>query len=769
MLGRKEQPKCGRYELQTQIGRGGMGDVFRAFDPQLKRQVAVKLVRRRGGAAQARPSDAEVVRRLEREARTQAALTHANVVRIFDVGRCDDGVYIAMELLEGDDGPATLRKWLRAERRSHDEVIAMFVQAAMGLHAAHLENLVHRDFKPANVLLTAQNIPKIADFGLAMKDTLSSPTIDSADAVPIDDDRLTQTGATVGTPRYMAPEQHVSRTLDARADQYAFAVALYEALTSKAPFQGAKAGDLYQSKIAGLDAGPEFEALPKRVRQVLQRALSPNPAGRFESMQTLAEALVEAPAWWQRHFVQVTAVVGVVALVGVVTSWLQRTEPSAPNLLSNTLRAGALWELERSSALLAEGSYPGARVAARRAHRWADAGGAAREGAIALIEVGNVAMMEGHFDQAVQAFGQSYFLASAAGEHAEAGDAATRVVFALSVSGDSAKGVKWLSHARSELERVDDDELQAKFLLSAGLVQQATGDYRAAATSAHASAVVAQRVFGRWSAEVAAARGNQGLAEMSSGDYEAARASFHDAMQTYERVDMQGQLDYAVVVLNLAAVDAEVGDCESTLEGIDRVRGLLRAHPNGAQEHGRAELNAAFCLVEMSRLSEARSALTRSRQSLKEAFGDENPFSVELSINEAALLHAEGKADAARSSLQGAREEHVARDGVDHFAVARIEHELGILLREHGDLDTAAERLAHAQEVFAKALGDAAEQTLIARLEHARTLAELDGPTEALPILIECEEALSMLGSRKAKLATQYRNDVQALLGADEP
>jgi tetratricopeptide (TPR) repeat protein/tRNA A-37 threonylcarbamoyl transferase component Bud32 len=263
--------RIGRYRLQHALGEGAHGQVFAAWDPELQRRVAIKLVANAG-------VDAERVRdRRAREARALAKLSHPHVVEVYDVGVHEDAVFIVMELVEGDD----LERFVARARPSVDEIVAMFVAAARGLAAAHREGIVHRDFKPTNVLVGDEKV-KVADFGLAHADI---------ERTGDDDPIVTQPGA--GTPIYMAPEQHLGSSVDARADQYAFCVALWEAIAGRPPFAGARASALLEAKLAGVgDRRPA--RCSRAVVGVLRRGLQPEPAHRFRTMDELVAALERA-------------------------------------------------------------------------------------------------------------------------------------------------------------------------------------------------------------------------------------------------------------------------------------------------------------------------------------------------------------------------------------------------------------------------------------------------------------------------------------------
>src|SRR6185503_5153712 len=211
----------GRYVVLECIGSGSMGIVYTGQDPDLGRRVALKVLR----SDSAGGSSGGARRRMLREAQAMARLSHPNVVTIYDVGMHGDEVFLAMELIDG----GTLREWLRRARRSWREIVAVFRRAAEGLAAAHAVGLVHRDFKPDNVLVGNDGRVCVTDFGLARPSAAASAER-LAEPPPQGIDSMTRTGAIVGTPAYMAPEQIEGGAADERSDLFAFCVAFYEAL-----------------------------------------------------------------------------------------------------------------------------------------------------------------------------------------------------------------------------------------------------------------------------------------------------------------------------------------------------------------------------------------------------------------------------------------------------------------------------------------------------------------------------------------------------------
>jgi tetratricopeptide (TPR) repeat protein/tRNA A-37 threonylcarbamoyl transferase component Bud32 len=311
--------QVGRYVVLQQLGRGGMGVVYAAFDPQLDRKVALKLLHVQphetldGGGG---PS------RLQREALALAKLTHPNVITIHDVGTHEGAVFLAMEFIDGQ----TLGDWAET-RRPWREVIAMFVAAGRGIAAAHGAGIVHRDFKPDNVMIGKDGRPRVLDFGLARAaetgDVARSP-VDPALDVPLTisstlDTKLTVTGAVMGTPAYMAPEQHFGRAVDERSDQFAFCVSLYEALYGERPFAGDNLAALAFAVTEGkVREAPSGSAVPTWLRRVLLRGLAREPAERWPSMDELLRELGRDPTRTRRLVLVGVGLLGAVIGLGVL-------------------------------------------------------------------------------------------------------------------------------------------------------------------------------------------------------------------------------------------------------------------------------------------------------------------------------------------------------------------------------------------------------------------------------------------------------------------
>ena len=282
-----------RYVVLSELGEGGMGIVYRAYDPKLCREIALKCLR-------SNALDRAAEARLVREAQVMAKLNHPNVVAVYDVETGPHGLVLAMEYISG----GTLKTWLQ-QTRSWREVVSNFIAAGRGLVAAHEQAIIHRDFKPTNVLVAEDGRVKVTDFGLA-KGVLGAGPISGAQPIESGsgdhpsresdslDMPLTLADTVMGTPRYMAPEQHAGKDADMRSDQYSFCIALWEALVGHPPFRS-RGSALGKDKIAGPPPWPKDIELPKTLVRAIERGLSAAPSRRFPSIEALLEALADDP------------------------------------------------------------------------------------------------------------------------------------------------------------------------------------------------------------------------------------------------------------------------------------------------------------------------------------------------------------------------------------------------------------------------------------------------------------------------------------------
>jgi hypothetical protein len=369
-----------QYRIERVLGRGGMGVVYLARDLRLDRDVAIKI----GSAV-----SSAALGRVELEAVALARLSHPNVVVIHQVGEVDGRLYIAMEYVPG----GSAREWLAARPRGWREIVGLYAAAGDGLVAAHAAGFIHRDLKPDNVLVGADDRPRVADFGLVRSGTHPSGDGDEPPPSSPELDGMTRTGTVLGTPAYMAPEQVAGGEVDARADQFAFCAAVWEALLGVRPFAGRTPAEI----AASIAAGPRVPAsarrrVPKSIIDALRRGLASERDERWPAMAPLVAALRSTPPTRRRQIVAASGLAACAVAAGAaVVIARSRGNGDAP-CTGGPAQAASVWSPARAARIEARFAAVGAGASwpAVRAHlddyarRWAlahrDACRATRDG-----------------------------------------------------------------------------------------------------------------------------------------------------------------------------------------------------------------------------------------------------------------------------------------------------------------------------------------------------------------------------------------------------
>ena len=657
----------GRYVLLERVGAGGMGIVYAAYDPQLDRRVAVKLLHDRRGESSTAKS------RLLREAQALARLDDPHVVSVHDVGEVEGQIYLAMEFI---DGP-TLGEWLGEGARSIEDILAVMLQAGHGLAAAHRVGLVHRDFKPDNVMLDGRGRPRVMDFGLARQsgDESSSTSLaeHSASSERMLELDLTQTGAAIGTPAYMAPEQHLGRDTDARSDQFSFCVTLFEALYGQRPF----AGDNYAALVLAVTEGQIREPprsarrVPRWLDAILRRGLASDPASRYPDMAALLAALADDPRHRRRR--RIALGVGAALTAGLVAAVVSTNadEPSEARCAGVDAPIRDLWSVEVAGAVRERFALSGrgyaetsaARVIAaldRHADAWAET---ARDACEAhLVEGQRSAML---YER------QMLCLERPKAALAELVDQLTT------------------ADARVVDEAVLATEALPSPLLCADLDSLLAG--LAPPPAELASAVSSLR---RELERAAVLR--------ATGHAAKAQSILHTIAPELTRV-AYGPVE-AEAALERGRVELELGDYEASATA------LAEAHARSIEHgHGRIAATSATELVYVVgyRLAEHQAgfAWQTSAEAWARRVDPDGPLWAQALHNAGVLYDAAGNSAAAEPVYREALEIRRRVYGDDHPLVAKSVHNLGNIYLDRGEYDQAADHYARAHELYTAAFG----------------------------------------------------------------
>jgi serine/threonine protein kinase/Tfp pilus assembly protein PilF len=318
-----EGTRIGTYVIETPLGEGGMGTVYRALDTKLNRPVAIKVLSNE-------LADADARRRFQQEAQMASSLNHPHILTVHDVGEFEGRQYIVTEFVDG----GTLKDWAKSGKRTWRQIVELLTGVADGLAAAHQAGILHRDIKPGNILVAKNGYAKLADFGLA-----KLAQVGEADATRSLTEGHTRPGVVVGTISYMSPEQASGQKLDARSDTFAFGVVFYELLAGQRPFGGVSELEILKTIIHGAPE-PLNASVPAAVRAVVEKALEKNPDERYQSMRDMVvdlrrltrqpdakDAPVPKPWIW-------TAAVLVLVLPAAIAAWKYWPRSGSPQIRS---------------------------------------------------------------------------------------------------------------------------------------------------------------------------------------------------------------------------------------------------------------------------------------------------------------------------------------------------------------------------------------------------------------------------------------------------
>jgi eukaryotic-like serine/threonine-protein kinase len=745
-------PRVARFVLLDRLGSGGMGVVYAAFDEKLERKVAIKLVAAHAGNPTAQA-------RLLREAQAQARLTHPNVVTVYEVGTLPEGqLFIAMELVKG----STLRDWQSAAH-GWQEIVAKYAAAGEGLAAAHRAGIIHRDFKPDNVLVGDDGRVRVADFGLAFAvETEPAPNVrdpDVADAPPAA--AMTAAGVLAGTPGYMAPERFAGAAVDARTDQFSFCVALYEALHGERPY--ADLAFATGERPAPRRSEPD-PCDPRWLWDAVMRGLAHEPAKRFASMDALLAELTRNRGLLRRRHITAATLAGLVAIAAAVSvSALGDRDP--PPCPLATAELDGIWDpatkLRVGAALLGTGA-PFAAAAwtstqtafDQYAQRWVRAQRAACEAThvrhvqseelldrrmecLAGRRRSLAAAVEVLHSRPAQALGHAGEILSSLGEIDLCAD--TAVLLELPRIGAAPANVV----ARAQVAEVRRQLAGAAALLAAGDVSGAEPVVAAAARFARDLDYEAIR---------AELRFFEGRIKLMRGNVAESIALFEQAVElaTSSHHDELTADIWLTLAVRVGEREARPVDIESWLgQGEAWIRRL--GHANDPRridvEHARGEL-----LITAGKARDALGALSRAVDGAEQLWGKDDPRLIPLLRNRA-LAHARaGQAKPAIADGERALALGVATWGPEYPDIARTRRALGLLYIEQlGDVERGEREIVLAMRQFHAQLGgDSIE-------------------------VANCEQALSLVGQYRGDYAAALQHAERAeqiyavRLGADHP
>jgi eukaryotic-like serine/threonine-protein kinase len=745
MFGAAADPvKIGRFTVLKRLGAGGMGVVYAAYDTELDRKVALKLLR----GFEDEGDEGAHITRLRREAQALAKAAHPNVVHVYEVGDFRKQVYVAMEFVEG----RTLRDWQPSEAGDPERVaaiLATFIAAGHGLAAAHAAGLVHRDFKPDNVLVGDDGRVRVLDFGLARGiDQIHEPepSFESSPALLESTDSLrqplTQTGAILGTPAYMAPEQHLGRRADARSDQFAFCVSLWEKLYGERPFRARTARQLAVRVVEGQREEPSASAsVPAWLRRVLERGLASDPSERWPDMNTLLAALAGPPQPIRRSWAWLAAGLALVLAIGAGVALTREPEPSPCG--GGERELAGVWDDEirgRVHAAFLATKAPYAEAAWAGTTRLLD--DYARDWVAMHREVCEASVVRRQ--ESAQLFGRKMVCLGQRLTELEQltellVDADTDVVSRAVVAAGSLAQISTCADERSLIDDVDDERLdELERLLASANGRKALGKYDEGLDIALAAQALAQ--------QIGTAHG-EGRAQLLLGDLQTKRRKIAEAKQH----------------LREALRRADVAGDDAT-----RVQALTQLMRVSFLEH---DLDEGEALA-----ADARAALDR--------LGGAPLLEADFYLHYGSLALARSDHETASEYHRRALEIREAQLGADHPEVAISLTNVANALTAQGQHEMAEQHARRALAIFEAKLGGDHPYTAASHNNIGNSLLEQgrhigwDDPAAATPYYAEAEQhyraaveiRAANLGADHPSVALNLHNlgEVQRLQGAYE-
>ncbi len=692
---RTEPRRVGRFTILHTLGRGGMGVVYAAYDPRLDRKVALKLMR-------SKLAD-RGEQLLTHEAQGLAKLSHPNVVSVHEVGEHDGATFIAMEFVDG----VTLRQWL-ATPRDWRTVVAVLIAAGRGLAAAHAAGLVHRDFKPDNVLVGEDGRPRVLDFGLARDVDL----IDESEQLPttVGDDSsqgsLTlQPRQLAGTPAYMAPELFVGRTAGPAADQWAFCVVAFEALFGLRPFAGASLSELAAAVAEAPPLEPERRGeVPTAVREVIVRGLAKQSEQRWRSMTVLLDALEGACERRSRRARAAAALLlgGGLALLGAALAREPELElcPRDPSALAGT------WDEQREAALTQRYHDTGlpyadgaAKIVSERLDQWARDWTEGRHAACSASRIDGTqsdTMLDTRMACLDRQRAEVEGLLALMLEHP-----AKTVVAQTATLLDAVPEPSSCAGPLDAAALPDDPEAAAAIQTGYERLERANGlRLLREVEQAHAELEqLAEEPAVRSHAPLElTVRMHRAELEFEIGQPSASLELFHAAVLDARQLGLH-ELETDILV-RMAVTIGDAGE-------IDLAAWILADAQRAVMMSGRrGDLRAARLAWAQGRLAQRESKFERAANKFERALelsreAGEIIATERVSLDIAKLEAERGQPELAKRRYEQLLAEQSARWGPDSPSVARTEHELALLALEHGQLDEAKRRFERAAKIYA--------------------------------------------------------------------
>ena len=696
--------KVGRFTVLNLLGQGGMGVVYACYDEQLDRKVAVKLLLTR------RMKDSDLGKaRLLREAQAMARLSHPNIVTVLEVGAMEEQVYLAMEFVRG----VSLDVWAAEAPRPWQEVLAAFLQAGRGLVAAHAAGIVHRDFKPQNVLITAERAVKVLDFGLARTGDgpvdpalLASAPEGASTSQSVLMQELTRTGALLGTPAYMSPEQHCGERATEASDQFSYCVSLYQILYGVLPFAARSMEELRYSVLGGHVLPPSPRpAVPDRVFKALRRGLAVDPAARFPSMTALLDELARDPSARYARTLVTAAVAGCLGVAGLAGAYALAID--GPRLCPDArAELATVWGPERATAVetairatrLPHAAESWARVEGqleRRVAAWAAMRDEAcqthaqgrqsdllfdlrtacldqRRAGLAELVDGLAAVQPSTLDAAVAAVAKLPPLEPCADSQALTAavappeDPTTRArvqgqreslarAEAQEAAGRYRSGLDTAAQVHAEATRLGYEPLLAEALLRRGSLQLEAGENAAASESLGQAQVVALAVDHKAAAAQAISKRLFVRAERL-GQVEEARAELPLAEALNRHVASDFDL-YAEYLNNVGIVQLRGDQLAAARRSFERSLALREQHDAGASMKSMETLSNLGLLAQLEDRVEERVALLRRLVAASGAvLGSHHPMHLRYTVALAGGLLRIGRPREAEALLRGAED-----------------------------------------------------------------------------------------------------------------